>query len=329
MQKFWRQTSSIDWLCMKNFFDDCQIPEPSSLLGFSGNEIATDVEHRSESCLSGALDDKDSLYLAFCQDKVIVRELKNGVKAFLSARQLSKFKPDFSRAVMLGNLKNTAVVALPVEIDIDEISSPYSTIDIRTALYAKSLSPREAGAIGMAHSLLHWHKGNQFCGVCGSPSRSHLGGARRDCTSCEAQVFPRTDPVVIMLAVRGNKCLLGRSPHFPEHWYSCLAGFVEQGESIEQAVRRETREESGIKIGRVKYFASQPWPFPHSLMIGAYCEAVSDKIAFDGEELEDCRWFEREEVLAMIEKRHEKELRAPPSKSIASAILRNWLEQTN
>ena len=131
-----------------------------------------------------------------------------------------------------------------------------------------------------------------------------------------------------MLAVKDNKCLLGRSPQFPANWYSCLAGFVEPGETIEQAVRRETQEESNIAIGRVKYFASQPWPFPHSLMIGAYGEAQSEEIKFDGEELEDCRWFEREEVLAMIEKRHGGELRAPPSKSIAAHIMGNWLEQT-
>ena len=144
---------------------------------------------------------------------------------------------------------------------------------------------------------------------------------------CKSQIFPRTDPVVIMLAVKGDNCLLGRSPHFAPGWYSCLAGFVEPGETIEQAVRRETFEESGIKIGRVKYHASQPWPFPHSLMIGTYCEALTDKINFDGEELEDCRWFSREEVIKMSENTHPKELRLPPTKSIAAHIMRDWLDK--
>jgi len=313
---------------MNGFFDDCVVPEPSSLLGFAANGVVSDVESRTDGCLSAALDSDSSLYLAVNSGSLLVHDEGSQTRAFLSVGEINRFEPDFVNAIMPGRLEKAAIVAVPVAFDVEQLEEPYRAMDARAVLYSSSLPQEEAGAVGMALSLLHWHKTNQFCGRCGSASRSHLGGLRRDCKQCKAQIFPRTDPVVIMLAVRGNKCLLGRGPQFPPNWYSCLAGFVEPGETIEQAVRRETREESAIEIGRVKYYASQPWPFPHSLMIGAYCEALSDEISFDGEELEDCRWFDREEVLAMMERRHASELRAPPSRSIAAHIMRNWLEQT-
>jgi NAD+ diphosphatase len=312
---------------MNGFFDDCPTPEPSSQLGFSSNDISSNVEGRSEDCLSAALDNPGSRYLAVSGDRIVVKTVDENSVVFFSADEITDFRPDFVNAIMPGTIENDAVVAVPVEIDIEEIKPPFMTLDARAVLYTSSLPQPDAGAIGMAFSLLHWHKTNQYCGRCGGASRSHLGGMRRDCKKCKAQIFPRTDPVVIMMAVKDNKCLLGRSPHFPPSWYSCLAGFVEPGETIEQAVRREIFEESGIKIARVKYFASQPWPFPHSLMIGAYCEAISEKISFDNEELEDCRWFDHEEVLAMAQKRHPKELRVPPSKSIAAHLMKNWLRE--
>lgn len=313
---------------MDNFFDGCVVPEASSLLGFSGNKITSHAEGRTTAHLSAALDDNNSRYILVCEGNVLVHETAKGATSLLEVGELEPFSPDFTNAIVPGNLEGTPVIGVPGVFDPEDIASPYQALDARSVLFSSQLNACETGAIGMAISLLHWHKNNQHCGVCGAPSRSRIGGMRRDCSQCSSQIFPRTDPVVIMLAVRGDKCLLGRGPHFPPNWYSCLAGFVEPGETIEQAVRRETIEESGIEIGRVKYFASQPWPFPHSLMIGAYCEAISDEVFFDGEELEDCRWFGREEVLSMIEKRHKTELRAPPSKSIAAHIIGNWLNKT-
>ncbi|MCB1417419.1 MAG: NAD(+) diphosphatase, partial [Nitratireductor sp.] len=144
---------------------------------------------------------------------------------------------------------------------------------------------------------------------------------------CKAEVFPRTDPVAIMLALDGERCVLGRSPHFPPGMYSCLAGFIEPGESIEEAVRRETLEESGISIGRVAYHASQPWPFPHSLMIGCYGEATSFEIDPDRTELEDCRWFSRDEVREMLKRAPgNPDLPAiPPSRAIAHRLISDWV----
>ena len=127
-----------------------------------------------------------------------------------------------------------------------------------------------------------------------------------------------------MLPVNGDRCIMGRSPHFPEGWYSTLAGFVEAGETIEAAVRRETHEESGINVGKVRYFASQPWPFPHSLMIGVHCETTSEEIRFDGTELEDCRWFSRQEVNLMLREEHPDGFICPPNKAISSALIQAW-----
>ena len=152
------------------------------------------------------------------------------------------------------------------------------------------------------------------------------GGAKRRCESCGAEHFPRTDPVVIMLAVRDGRCLLGRGPQFPEGWYSTLAGFVEPGETVEEAVRREILEESGIRIGTVTYLASQPWPFPHSLMLGCLGEAIGDTIDFDKTELEDCRWFSRDEVAQMLAGTHPEGIVSPPGGAIARALIRYWAE---
>ena len=313
---------------MEKFFDDCALPEPSSLLGLSGNRIISNAENRLDGHLSRALDHEKSRYILICDGNVLIRQSGEMATAFLERDDLELFNPDFTNAIVPGDLDGSAIVAVPGTFDAGDVEPPYLMLNTRSVLFSSPLNEEETGAIGMAISLLHWHKTNQFCGICGAPSRSHIGGMRRNCSKCRSQLFPRTDPAVIMLAVRDNKCLLGRGPNFPPNWYSCLAGFVEPGETFEQAVRRETLEESGIIIGRVKYFASQPWPFPHSLMIGAYCEALSEDMYFDGDELEDCRWFERDEVLSMIERRHKSELRAPPSKSIAAHIIGNWLRQT-
>jgi NAD+ diphosphatase len=152
------------------------------------------------------------------------------------------------------------------------------------------------------------------------------GGWRRDCPACNGQHFPRTDPVVIMLAINGERCLLGRSGRFAATMWSCLAGFVEPGEAIEDAVRRETREEAGIVCGRVVYFASQPWPFPTSLMIGCHAEAISTELSVDRSELEDARWFTREEAALMLLRRHPQGLTMPPPVAIAHHIIRAYIE---
>ncbi len=175
-----------------------------------------------------------------------------------------------------------------------------------------------------AKALFGWHTSHRFCSRCGAPSRLAQAGWQRNCDSCGGQHFPRTDPVVIMLVTHGNSVLLGRSPGWPEGMYSLLAGFVEPGETIEAAVRREVHEETGVTVGSVDYLASQPWPFPASLMIGCSGRAEGRDITLDPNELEDALWVTKEE-LAMVFADEHPVIRPARRGAIAHAILRGWL----
>jgi NAD+ diphosphatase len=198
--------------------------------------------------------------------------------------------------------------------------------DLRGAAMRGLVAQEHLPSFAEAKSLLAWHGRHRFCSNCGAPTDAVQAGWRRDCPACGVQHFPRTDPVVIMLAIHGDQCLLGRQPRFGKGMWSCLAGFVEPGETIEEAVRRETLEEAGIACGRVAYFASQPWPFPMSLMIGCHAEALTTEITIDRTELEDCRWFPRDEAAAMLLHQHPEGLTATHPYAIAHHIIREWLE---
>lgn len=186
------------------------------------------------------------------------------------------------------------------------------------------LSPRDAECAATARALIGWHGSHRFCSACGARSEVAMAGWQRICGACGAQHFPRTDPVVIMLVTRGNNVLLGRSPGWPEGMFSCLAGFMEPGEPMEAAVRREVLEETGIKVGSVRYLASQPWPYPASLMLGAAAEALDEAITLDPAELEAARWVSREDMARAFAGEHP-EIRAPRRGAIAGFLLRNWL----
>src|SRR5437867_9348471 len=171
-------------------------------------------------------------------------------------------------------------------------------IDVRAL--APTMAPGEAAILAEARSLLDWHARHCFCAQCGSPTRVASAGWKRHCPECRASHFPRTDPDVIMLAIRGERALLGRNRRRPGARFSCLAGFVEPGETPEEAVRREVREEAGVRCGRVRYLAAQPWPFPSSLMLGFLAEALTDEITVGAEELAEARWFSRGEIREMV-----------------------------
>jgi NAD+ diphosphatase len=198
--------------------------------------------------------------------------------------------------------------------------------DLRSIATGGLVAAAHLPPLAEAKAMLGWHARHRFCSNCGVATRSVHAGWRRDCPNCDAEHFPRTDPVVIMLAINGDRCLLGRQTRFATGMWSCLAGFVEPGETIEEAVRRETREEAGIECGRVKYFASQPWPFPMSLMIGCHAEALTTEIKVDRTELEDARWFDRDEIALMMLRRHPDGLTATHPIAIAHHIIRAWLE---
>jgi NAD+ diphosphatase len=197
----------------------------------------------------------------------------------------------------------------------------------------RSIAPQvpvgEAGILAQGRSLLDWHARHGFCAVCGSPTEPRDGGYARRCgnAACNAQHFPRTDPVVIMLVLQGDRCLLGRQPMFPPGMFSALAGFVEPGETLEEAVRREVAEEAGIASRAVRYHASQPWPFPSSLMIGCMTEATSEAIEVDRDELEDAAWFAKSEVAEMLRRSLTPETpRMPPPLSLAHQLAKAWVE---
>ncbi len=197
-------------------------------------------------------------------------------------------------------------------------------VDLRSVAVGGLVPTEQAAMLATAKALMHWHARRRFCANCGALNEVAAAGWRRDCKTCNETHFPRTDPVVIMLAVDGDACLLGRQPRFPKGMYSALAGFVEPGETIEAAVRREIREEAGVACGAVRYFASQPWPFPASLMIGCFAEADGRALEVDQVELEHARWFSREETMALIERRHPDRLAAPTPMAIAHHLLKRW-----
>lgn len=188
-----------------------------------------------------------------------------------------------------------------------------------------SLAAGEAGTYAAARSLLDWHARHRFCANCGSRSAPHKAGWARLCPACDTEHFPRTDPVVIMLAEHEDRVLVGRQPSFAPGRYSALAGFVEVGESIEAAVARELREEAGVVATDVRYVASQPWPFPSQLMIACIARATDATIMLDMAELEDAKWVSRSEVAAALAGEPDAAFGAPPRYAIANSLFRAWL----
>ncbi len=199
-------------------------------------------------------------------------------------------------------------------------------VDVRSLALQGALGEAELQIAAQARALLGWHVLNRCCARCGGRLRVTDGGWRRSCWACGLDVYPRTDPAVIMLITHGGRCLLAHEHRFPEKMYSALAGFVEPGDDIENAVRRETREETGILVRDVRYVASQPWPFPHSLMIGCWGEALSDAIRLDETEIADARWFSRDEAAAMLALSHSGGLFVPPPISMAHTLIRGFVD---
>jgi NAD+ diphosphatase len=246
----------------------------------------------------------------------------DGIKQHLNASAL----------VLLGLAEETAYFAL----DLSEIDDPAEAraafgagefgggefVDLRR--YGPLIGRWEGALLAYARGMLHWHGRHRFCSVCGHPTASVEAGHARRCTNsgCATQHFPRTDPAVIMLVTDGARCLLGRQAAWVPGMHSTLAGFVEPGESLEDAVAREVREETGIRVASIRYHSSQPWPFPASLMLGFTADATSTEIAVNRAELEDARWFTRAELLASPEN---DVFRLPRRDSIARRLIEDWL----
>jgi NAD+ diphosphatase len=262
-------------------------------------------------------------------EMVVLKRSADGLDPMFSAHDVSMLANAPER-VFLGLVHDAGRFGLSLPQDVVKAlktDERYHITDLRSIAVQGLVPPDHLAPLAEAKALLHWHERRHFCSNCGHATAVVQAGWRRDCTHCGAQHFPRTDPVVIMLAVSGDRCLLGRQSRFVQGMWSCLAGFVEPGETIEDAVRRETLEEAGIRCGKVRYFASQPWPFPSSLMIGCHAEATSHEIVVDRDELEDARWFSRAEAAAMLMRTHPEGLGTPPSVAIAHHIIRAWVER--
>ena len=302
-------------------------PEPR--LGYSDSRLQRAAELRTDAAaLARLAADRSAGAYVVGGDLIVMKKgapLSEPLFTVDAARALGAV----TEMIFLGQVDDAprfGVGIAPAAAEALKARDDFHVTDLRSIAALGLAAPEHLAPIAEAKAVLHWHARHRFCPNCGAPTQVVCGGWRRDCPSCEAQHFPRTDPVVIMLAIDGERCLLGRSPRFLPSMWSCLAGFMEPGESIEDAVLRETREEAGIVCGRVRYFRSQPWPFPSSLMIGCHAEALTREIAVDYQELEGARWFDKDEVVAMLMRRHPQGLTVPAPFAIAHHIIRAWLE---
>ena len=315
-------------------WNNCMSPRPDlgpkPRLGYAESSLERATERRADAAaLAASADDQHARTYLVAGDSIILNQAGAVCDPLFTSAQARTFGRTLE-TVFLGLCGDAPRFAIALEPQAAEtlktrdelVLTDLRSIAVRGLVEAEHLAPLAEGK-----ALLNWHGRHRFCSTCGAATDLVEGGWRRDCPVCRAQHFPRTDPVVIMLAIAGERCVLGRSHRFQPGMWSCLAGFVEPGEAIEDAVRRETREEAGIVCGRVRYFASQPWPFPTSLMIGCHAEACSREIVIERAELDDARWFEREEVAAMLLRRHPDGLTTPPPMAIAYHIIRAWAEE--
>ena len=297
--------------------------DPFATLGFVQSRLKRHSAELAEDMVP-AYEASHALVVLLVGDRIVL----SGDTALLPATDAAPVEASVIRRLFLGHLDARPVFAAATGSEAAEHfeDGRFRTLDLRAIATEGSVAAPELGLLALAKSMLDWHARHGFCANCGTATLVRAGGFRRECPGCAAHHFPRTDPVVIMLIRRGDRCLLGRGPHFKPGMYSCLAGFLEPGETIEAAVRREAYEETQIRIGAVGYHTSQPWPFPSSLMIGCIAEGLDETIVTDPTELEDARWFDREAVRAMLENRHGDGIVAPPPMAIAHVLMRAFID---
>jgi len=293
------------------------------MLSFTGNPLDRASAHRSDPKWVAAQQARaDALFLPIWQTKPLLI----GDRAGLLSAAMMGLTPDM-QTIFLGLRDGQPLfaVALP-----DSEAPPLTGLgefrEMRAAAFV--LSDAESAIAGQAKSLIDWHHRHRFCANCGTETLAADSGYRRDCPKCGAQHFPRTDPVVIMLPLLGEECLVGRGARFTEGMYSAFAGFVEPGETLEEAVRRELQEEVSLPVSSVRYHTSQPWPFPSSLMLGCYAEAVSKNFRVDAEEIADARWMTKAEVRARLAGEIDDGVKLPGTIAIARTLLADWVQGT-
>ena len=269
----------------------------------------------------------DSRAYVIYRDSLVMKKDGDNVRALLTIDEAIKFGAN-PGTVFLGLRDGAAVFGMGISAPAAEKlvgRDDVAVSELRGMAMQGVVHPDELSAVAQAKSMVSWHQRHGFCANCGAKSSMAEGGWKRVCPSCKTEHFPRTDPVVIMLVEKGDKCLLGRQKQFAPGMYSCLAGFVEAAETIEDAVKREIFEEAGIRCTDVTYYMTQPWPYPSSLMIGCSARALTDDIVIDKMELEDARWFDRDEAMLMWKREHPDGLAGPHPFAIAHHLLGRWL----
>jgi len=270
----------------------------------------------------GSLDRAETLLVPVWRDKNVFVAGEAPRALLPTAREGSVLIDRASEIVWLGRADGRDVFAVDVSGEADPLGAAGvgGRAELQDLRMLGGLIPaEEAELLAYARGILHWHQRHRHCGACGQLTRPKEGGHVRECPGCTLKHFPRTDPAVMVLVTRGDSCVLARQPGWPQGMYALVAGFVEPGESIEDAAHREVKEELGVGIGEVAYLRSQPWPFPSSLMIGFSAEAEGDTLTVDHEELEDARWFTRTELENPVG------FFFPPAYSLAHQLIRRWL----
>ena len=300
---------------------------------FAGNPLDRASERRVDAAwLKNRLDDPETLAVALWNGKPLVEDAPGGEKAvriaYLSVPMAREIAASEERLLFLGLWKETAVFAVDLDGGADPADGPLRGLgrfeDLRGV--ALRLPATDAAILATAKSMFEWRRKHGFCANCGQPSVAVDGGWKRVCDACRTEHFPRTDPVVIMLPVRGENCLMGRQAAWPKGTYSALAGFLEPGESIEEACARELFEEAGLRTESVRYHSTQPWPYPSSLMIGLIANVEEGDATPDQTEIEEVRWFTRAEAREMMAGSLTG-ARAPGSLAIAHQLIKAWAEE--
>ncbi|MBN8987968.1 MAG: NAD(+) diphosphatase [Rhizobiales bacterium] len=270
---------------------------------------------------------RDARAYVIYRDSLLVRQEGGGSRVLLGVDEAVKLGAN-PGTIFLGLRDGAPVFGMGIAAAAVEKllgRDDVAVTELRGMVMQGAVPTEQLSAIAMAKSMVTWHQRHGYCANCGTRTAMKEGGWKRDCPNCKAEHFPRTDPVVIMLVTHGDRCLLGRQKQFMPGMWSCLAGFVEVAETIEDAVRREIFEESGIHCTDVTYYMTQPWPYPSSLMIGCSAHATSDEIVVDKAELEDARWFTRAEVTLMHSRTHPDGMFAAHPFAIAHHLIGRWV----
>jgi len=297
---------------------------------FAGNPLDRASERRVDAAwLAEKINAPDSLGIALWNGKPLVEKAGDGGLqiAYLRADMCEELSGGAERLLFMGLWKETAVFAVDLEGGADPAEGPLSGLGAFEDLRASALRmpATDAAILATAKAMFEWRRKHRHCANCGEPSDVVEGGWKRVCPACHAEHFPRTDPVAIMLAVHGEKALLGRQAAWPKGMFSALAGFIEPGESIEEGCARELYEEAGLRATRVRYHSTQPWPYPNSLMIGLIADVDSDQAAPDQTELDEVRWFTREECGLLLTGKLEG-VAAPGRMAIAHQLIKAFAE---